>query len=127
MGQTEVELGHTVLRCCQDGLQERIYGERIFTFFEEALPSGQAVVSLSRGITIALILPAVQITCIIDDRPSHDAEPASMAQAQMKAAPQAQVHSAAVVSAVMPEAQTVSAPAVMSQVRTMMPAMMAQA
>ncbi len=40
---------------------------------------------------------------------------------------QAQAHSAAVVSAVMPEAQMVSAPAVMSQVRTMMPAMMAQA
>ncbi len=81
MGQTEVELGHTVLRCCQDGLQECIYSERIFPLFEKALSSGQAVVSLSRGVTIALILPAVQITCIVDDRPSHDAEPARMAQA----------------------------------------------
>ena len=40
---------------------------------------------------------------------------------------QAQVRSAAVVSAVMTKTQAVSAPAVMSQVRTITPATMAQA
>ena len=75
------------MHSCQDGLQECIYGERIFPFFEEALPSGQAVVSLSRGVTIARISPAVTEKRILDHRSRRNADFASMAQAQMKAAP----------------------------------------
>ncbi len=111
MGQTEVELGHPVLRCCQDGLEQCVHGEIVPSLFEIALPSGQAVISLSRGVTIALILPAVQIACIVDDRPSHDAEPASMAQARMKAAVMSQMRnmmSAMMKSAVVPSQRVVT-------------------